>query len=459
MSKLISLELIVFCLFYLNILTSQTIQIKDKSVIVCVWSNGVDISSINKENLWFNPDEIFDGVDNDKNGCVDDINGICFNLDGSASNVLFDYISFDSTKIKELDGLINNPGISEAKCKSYVNQREQEIYKLKLTLLRKDFSEDLGTFAANIIVKENPDVKILSVKNGNDISVLKNSDYSKNLFNSSEYETREEHLKKLDAALFQITYIKPAERIKQVGRYLRSKKVKVVNFQINIPTAFEVKMLVGKGKNELEISELSTQISNAWHSALNDCIGLSPDILFVTTANNPSDDPYYKERFPNGYNFPNLLTIGSTDGKEIPSDTQTKFDSINPFLSKNIDSNLIKNNFATQKSISTLKEQYETLKNDFNSAKSSLKNNSSIDVYVKDISIEAIATRGIKKIYSHALLAAPQVTNLAAKILSLKSGLTPVELKELIIKNSDKNSDGLLFINQKKTLEDITQKK
>lgn len=51
--------------------------------------------------------------------------------------------------------------------------------------------------------------------------------------------------------------------------------------------------------------------------------------------------------------------------------------------------------------------------------------------------------------------ASPQVTNLAAKILALKPGLTPVQVKDIILKGCDEKQVGdrtVRLINPKKSL-------
>lgn len=65
---------------------------------------------------------------------------------------------------------------------------------------------------------------------------------------------------------------------------------------------------------------------------------------------------------------------------------------------------------------------------------------------------------GIRKKYSGSIIAAPQVTNLAAKILAIKPQLTPKEVKDLIIKYSDKNTEGYSLIHPKKTIASLKVK-
>ena len=51
--------------------------------------------------------------------------------------------------------------------------------------------------------------------------------------------------------------------------------------------------------------------------------------------------------------------------------------------------------------------------------------------------------------------AAPQVTNLAAKMLAIRPNLKPTEIIDIIIKNSDKNTEGYPLMNPKKTIESL----
>lgn len=80
------------------------------SVIVAVIDSGVDyLHSDLAGNIWKNPDEVLDGLDNDGNGLVDDIRG--WNFAGNNSNVVADDRSYHGTHVAGTVGAVGNNGV------------------------------------------------------------------------------------------------------------------------------------------------------------------------------------------------------------------------------------------------------------------------------------------------------------------------------------------------------------
>ena len=80
---------------YIEILKNKT----PKSVVVAVIDSGIDIDHEDlKDNIWINPGEIpGNGIDDDKNGFVDDVHGWSFLGNADGQNVSQD--SYEATRV------------------------------------------------------------------------------------------------------------------------------------------------------------------------------------------------------------------------------------------------------------------------------------------------------------------------------------------------------------------------
>jgi len=132
----------------------------------------------------------------------------------------------------------------------------------------------------------------------------------------------------------------------------------------------------------------------------------APEILFVAAAGNSDQDASFSESIPAGIVLPNLLTVGAVD----KAGDEASFTSYGP-----------------------------TVKVDANG-------------YL----VESTIPGGQRVPLSGTSMAAPQVTNLAAKILAVDPKLKPAEVIKLIVDTSDATPDGRRhLINPKKALAEV----
>jgi subtilisin family serine protease len=130
----------------------------------------------------------------------------------------------------------------------------------------------------------------------------------------------------------------------------------------------------------------------------------APDILFVTIAGNSDHDNAFQEIIPSSFKLPNLIVTGAVD----QAGDETTFTSYGE--------------------------------------------NVLIDADGK--AVESVVPGGTKVKMSGTSMAAPQVTNLAAKLLAIKPDLTPVQVIDLIRKGSDVSEDGRRHLmNPKRSVE------
>jgi hypothetical protein len=165
----------------------------------------------------------------------------------------------------------------------------------------------------------------------------------------------------------------------------------------------------GVGASPVERAELSRKIFAGLRNGLEEAIRSAPEILFVAGSGNEDNDVDFAEYVPAGLRLPNLITVGAIDA-------QDKFTS-----------------FTT------------TGKN--------------VELYANGYRIESFIPGGQLLKLSGTSMAAPQVVNLAAKILAFSPELTPAQVVALIRKNTDPvpGQAGRYIINPKRTLEPIVK--
>jgi subtilisin family serine protease len=135
----------------------------------------------------------------------------------------------------------------------------------------------------------------------------------------------------------------------------------------------------------------------------------APDTLFVTAAGNSDSDAGFLEDVPPSLELPNLITVGATN----QAGDATSFTSYGK----------------------------------------------TVIVYANGYHVESFIPGGKKVKFSGTSMAAPQVTNLAAKLFATDPSLTAERAKQLIVSGSTPSEDGKRkLINEKRSLQ-LTKEK
>jgi subtilisin family serine protease len=176
--------------------------------------------------------------------------------------------------------------------------------------------------------------------------------------------------------------------------FMREHGVRVVNMSFGgsvggLESALEQ---CGIGKTPDERKQIARNYFEVGRKALEGAILSSPKILFVAAGGNSNDDASFTESIPAAISAPNLLSVGAVDkaGDEAP------FTSYGP----------------------------------------------TIVVHANGYQVESVIPGGEKVAVSGTSMAAPQVTNLAAKLLAVNPKLTPVQLIAIIRDTAEKTADG-----------------
>lgn len=163
----------------------------------------------------------------------------------------------------------------------------------------------------------------------------------------------------------------------------------------------------GIGKSSDERKALARQYFDIQKAALTKAFASAPGILFVAAAGNSNNDASFTESVPSGIVLPNLLTVGAVDS----AGEEASFTSYGP----------------------------------------------TVKVHADGYQVESYLPGGSKVALSGTSMAAPEVTNLAGKLLAVNPKLTPTELIRIITRTADRSADGRRnLVNPKKAIAEAT---
>jgi subtilisin family serine protease len=144
---------------------------------------------------------------------------------------------------------------------------------------------------------------------------------------------------------------------------------------------------------------------------LREALAGAPEILFVGGAGNSDNDITFDEWVPPMFDMPNLLIAGAVD----QAGEATTFTSFGP----------------------------------------------TVNVYANGFEVESYVPGGDRVKFSGTSMSAPNVTNLAAKLIALRPSLTPPEVIALILDASDERQEGdqqLRIINPQRSAELLAER-
>jgi subtilisin family serine protease len=199
---------------------------------------------------------------------------------------------------------------------------------------------------------------------------------------------------------------KDAASLVKTIEYLRDHDVRVVNMSWggdlrSIDRALEQNHAGGTAE---ERRVLARKIYDIGYKSFAEGLKKTPGMLFVVAAGNSDNDVKFDEVFPSSFRGPNVLVVGAVD----QAGDQTSFTSFG-----------------------------------------------NCDVYASGFEVESYIPGGERVKFSGTSMAAPQATNLAAKLWALRPNLKAPDVKNLIVQGADETQAGdktIRLLNSKKTI-------
>jgi subtilisin family serine protease len=342
------------------------------------------------ERMFRNPAEIVNGGDDDGNGFVDDVHGIAWDLESYRTTG--DLLPLDAaTQARVPELKANLKGILDLQAN--VQSPEASALRQRMASMEK---EEVGPFIEDLnlyaIYTHGTHVAGIVARDNPAVRLMVvRATFDHRMIPSPP--TVEEARRSAEASQATVDYMK-------------AHGVRVVNMswggsQRGVEAALEVN---GIGETAEERQRMAREIFGISRDGLKAAIESAPEILFVPAAGNSDEDAEFAEDMPASFELPNVITAAAVDR----AGDETGFTSFGP----------------------------------------------SVDVHANGFEVESYIPGGETMELSGTSMSAPNVVNLAAKLLVLEPSLTTAELRELILDGADRmEDDRRVLLNPKRSLE------
>jgi len=340
--------------------------------------------------LWTNSAETADGTDTDGNGYVDDIHGIAYDM---KSNAVPELLVALTDEQMALYPTARNWTKGLLDLQASIDSPEATALRQHLSSLQP---ADVQPFIESLNLFGNythgTHVAGIAAAGNPAIRVLT----ARLTFDHRmipDVPTREQAEKDAAAA-------------RAVVAYFKQQGVRVVNMSWGgsprgIEAAFEAN---GAGGTPEERRQTAREYFELARTALTEAMRDAPEILFIAAAGNSDNDAAFEEFIPSGIDLPNVLTVGAVD----QAGEETSFTSFG----------------------------------------------ANVDVHANGFEVESYLPGGERMKYSGTSMAAPNVANLAGKLLALDPSLDVATLTALIMDGAERSADGRInLINPQRSFE------
>ncbi|HEX8564847.1 MAG TPA: S8 family serine peptidase [Pyrinomonadaceae bacterium] len=378
-----------------NIWTARTVTLKNEQkltpVVVGIWDTGVDVKVFPSQ-LFINRAEKPNGKDNDGNGFAADVNGIGFDFEEKNTPALL--YPLKSEDLKQYPEYIKD-WRAASDLRAGIDNEATRALKQKIQMEK---SED----AAKEIRLDRVMSSYLHGTHVSGIAVEGNPAARILVVRVTWRDDTGERIPPTEEIVR-----RTAANWKTEIAYFKAHGVRVVNmsWQTN-PQDIESDLEKRKiGKDAAERKRLAKERFTILRNALYEALKNAPEILFVTGAANYNGNSDFTEVIPASFDLPNVLTVGGVDAGGAAANFT---------------------NFGK-----------------------------TVTLYANGVDVESFVPGGERMKLSGTSMAAPQVTNLAAKLFALQPKLKVGQAIQLIRDGVDlSGSDNRLkLINPKRTVE------
>jgi subtilisin family serine protease len=320
------------------------------------------------------------GKDDDGNGYVDDVHGIAHDRDGQRVVGLLKPVSLTAAELTEYRDFMKG----RRDVRAGLQTPEADAVRRKLAAITPDemrsLQEKFAEYAAYVHGTHVAGVAVRDNPAARMLVARLGSHSGNEVFRRPPRAPTLEHAR---------VY---AQNLRETVAYFRQHGVRVVNMSWGFaPARFESMLAANGVGTPEERRQLARQIYEIGATALHEAMLGAPETLFVAAAGNDDADNRFGESAPSTFDLPNLLTVGAVDqaGDEA--------------------------NFTSY---------------------------GKVDVYANGVDVLARIPGGDEVPIGGTSNAAPQVANLAAKLLAVHPELTVALLREAILIGAEEKTVG-----------------
>jgi subtilisin family serine protease len=345
-----------------------------------------------KEQLWINPEEVKNRLDDDGNGYVDDLHGWNF---AENSKFLFDIQQITGVqpltyKLMSIASKMS-AGIETEEEKKFI---EENLINLPVPERNKRIAElnfygqyAHGTHVAGLVAKNDPAAKLVNLK-------FFPASYSP-VRSSTEVEEKDKgFVSTIENFIFEAFATLSNQSFQFAGDYINDKKVDVANMSLGIPMERLASFaLIAKGNlkpTDEELAIESQKIYKKFEEQALLWVSKAEDTLFVAASGNSGLNNDIIPAFPANVDHPNIVSVGASVG----------YDFLPEFSNYGMSVDLVAPGTAALSSAPGPTDDFE---------------------------IEMTGTS----------MAAPYVAGVASGILSRNPKLTPLEVKRILLETVD----------------------
>lgn len=361
-------------------------------VVVAIWDSGVDVAIFEPLNkVWKNSAEIpDDGIDNDENGWVDDVYGFAHDLFSKKDSGTL--FDLPESVDSRYDELISmSKGLSDIRAS--VDSEEAAKFKKYMASLQP---EQVESFLLDLGYFGNythgTHVAGIAAEGNPAIKLLT----GRITFDHKVIPD----VPRLEEA------VRSVRSAKEAVKYMKEAGVRVVNMswggtQAGIEGAFEANGVGDDSEMRAEMARILYELS---YDGLVEVMASAPEILFIPAAGNSDEDVEFNKVIPSSISLSNVLVAGAVD----QAGDETSFTSYG----------------------------------------------NNVRVHANGFEVDSYIPGGKRQEFSGTSMSAPNVTNLAAKLLAIDPSLKPEEVISFITLGCDTTEDGRRHLmNPKKSIQ------